>query len=62
MSSTEPYQPDEMSAAISAALDDLIGPVPDEFAEEQPPGPSRPPPDSGVEEELFRVNPTRYGG
>ena len=62
MSSTEPYQPDEESAALSAALDELIGPVPDELIEERAPDRSRPPPDSGVEEELFRVNPTRYGG
>ena len=43
MSSTEPYQPDELTVAISAALDDLIGPVPDEIVEEQAAKPSRPP-------------------
>lgn len=61
MSSTEPYQPDEVSASISAALDALIGPVPDELVEEQALKPPRPPFDSGVEEELFRHNPARYG-
>ena len=61
MSSTEPYQPDELAVAISAALDDLIGPIPDELVEEQAAKPSRPPFDSGVEEELSRLNPTRYG-
>ena len=61
MSSTEPYRSDEVSAAISAALDELIGPAPDELVEEQAPHPPRPPLDSGAEEELFRLNPTRYG-
>lgn len=61
MSSTERYEPDEVSAAISAALDDLIGPAPEELVEEQAQKPSRPPLDSGVQEEQFRSNPTRYG-
>ncbi len=61
MPSIEPYEPDDVSAAISAALDDLIGPVPDELVEEQTQKPARPPLDSGVEEEQFRHNPTRYG-
>lgn len=62
MSSTEPYEPDAASAAISAALDDLIGPAPDESVEEQALKPSRPPLDSGVEEEVYRLNSMRYGG
>lgn len=60
MSSTERYEPDEVSAAISAALDDLIGPTPDELVAEQAQKPPRPPHDSGVEEEQFRISPTRY--
>ncbi len=61
MSSTEPYEPDAASAAISAALDDLMGPAPDELVEEQALKPARPPLDSGAEEELYRFNPIRYG-
>ena len=61
MSSTEPYEPDAASAAISAALDDLIGPAPDESVEGQALKPSRPPLDSGVEEELYRLNSMRGG-
>ncbi|CAN5121928.1 hypothetical protein BH24ACT1_BH24ACT1_06270 [soil metagenome] len=63
MASTEPYQPDKESAAISAALDELIGAPPDddELVEEQPPNPPRPPFDSGIEEEQDRLNPSGYG-
>lgn len=61
MASTEPYQPDEQAAAITAALDALLGTPPEELVEEQPPNPPRPPLDSGAEEELHRLNPTRYG-
>ncbi len=61
MPSIEPYEPDDVSAAINAALDDLIGPAPDELVAEQAQKPARPPRDSGVEEEQFRLNPTRYG-
>lgn len=56
MSSTEPHQPDAVSAAISAALDELIGPAPDEVVQEQAQKPARPPLDSGIEEEQARFN------
>ena len=61
MASSKPDRPDDLSAAISAALDDLIGPLTPEFVEEQPPNPSRPPLDSGAEEALARISFTRYG-
>ena len=45
MALTEPHQPDEQSAAISAALDALLGPAPDadDLVVEQSPNPRRPP-------------------
>jgi hypothetical protein len=61
MAPSKPDQPNDLLAAISAALDDLIGPSTSELVEEQPPNPPRPPLDSGVEEELARVWVTRYG-
>jgi hypothetical protein len=54
MASPHPDQPDDLSAAISAALDDLTSPATSEFVEERPPNPSQPPLDSGVEDELAR--------
>ena len=59
MASTEPHQPDEQSAAISAALYDLLGPPlgADDLVEEQSPNPRRPPIGSGVEEQQARLNP-----
>lgn len=61
MAPSKPDQPYDLSAAISAALDELIGPLAPEFVEEQPPNASRPPLDSGVEEELARTSFTHYG-
>jgi hypothetical protein len=56
MTPSQAGQPEELSAAINAALDELIGPATSELVEEQPPNPSRPPLDSGVEDELARLN------
>ncbi|CAN5716522.1 hypothetical protein BH24ACT2_BH24ACT2_05490 [soil metagenome] len=61
MAPPKPDQPHDLSAAISAALDDLIGPLAPEYVEERPPNGSRPPLDSGVEEELARTSFTHYG-
>ncbi len=61
MASPKPDQPHDLSAAISAALDDLIGPLTPEYVEERPPSPSRPPLDSGVDDELARTSVTHYG-
>lgn len=60
MAPPKPDQPNELSAAIDAALDDLIGPLVTEYVEERPPNPPRPPFDPGVEEEQNRN--TRYAG
>jgi hypothetical protein len=56
MTPAQARQPDEFSAAVNAALDELIGPATSELVEERPPNPSRPPLDSGVEDELARLN------
>lgn len=61
VTSSHRSQPDDLTAAIDAALDIELGPVPDEFVEEQPPNPPRPPLDSGKAEELDRTYFTRYG-
>lgn len=52
---------EDLSAAVSAALDDLLGPDPVEIVEEQEPD-SGLPDASGTSEEHYRTFPARYGG
>jgi hypothetical protein len=53
--------PRRFSDAVSAALDELLGPDPVEVVEEQPPATGLPDV-SGASEEHERTFPTLYGG